>query len=143
MNHISVEYVIVCDDARTEDNGKNILIGVFRDSVPVAGSGESAVFPLSLYFGIAFSELSPFEVNMRLEGPKGDLVASSVMEGTPPADSSLKGSFIWKMIPVHIPKFGEHRVYFKQGDVEEVVHTFEIKAGQIASREDGQPLRLR
>src|SRR4051794_4058924 len=70
MANVRFETAIVCDDIRREDNGKEILIGVYSGDITVA------TFPanLRLFFWIStfVEEGGEQVVNMRVLGP-GDV----------------------------------------------------------------------
>jgi hypothetical protein len=69
MAELSFRAVIVCDDVRREDNGKEILIGVYSSHILVS------VFPANLrlffYTMLSADESGDYKFSMRLIGPNG------------------------------------------------------------------------
>ncbi|TGN10566.1 hypothetical protein [Leptospira ilyithenensis] len=62
---------LVCDDVRTEKNGKNIFIGVYDDIIVEATSEEKLVY-LKLFFIFRFMDVQSdnykFDLNFLMDG---------------------------------------------------------------------------
>jgi hypothetical protein len=69
---LEVKYAIVCDDIRTEDNGKDIIIGVYNDKILVRSF--PAALALSLWLHILPTKVGEHPLHSRLLGGPADAV---------------------------------------------------------------------
>jgi hypothetical protein len=112
---IDIKYVVVCDDIRREDNGKEILIGVYSGDILVGK------FPinLTLSFWTQFEKIGAgkIPIRFRVSGPGGVTLFQGegefdTPESVPLATLALGG------IPVQIQRPGNISLELKQGDDE-------------------------
>ena len=112
--HLEFLYVLVCDDIRREDNGKEIIIGVYSSGILV----RSFPADLSLAFSIQFRADKTGDVRLeaRVLGPRGTPLIGMQL-GVSIQQPSL-GSLVVPAIPVQIKETGNILVQMKQ-DVED------------------------
>ncbi len=72
---------LLCDDVRTENTAKDILIGVYHDGIVV--NSVPAVLRMHLYLQVIFPpEGSKTKIGLRVLNPKGHTVLSGSGEST-------------------------------------------------------------
>lgn len=82
-----IKNVVICDDIRREDNGKNMLIGVYSGSIIV--SGFPANLSLAAWIRFELAGVTPAKVDCRLLG-NDDAVLGNIDQMTiQPGPSSL------------------------------------------------------
>src|SRR5262245_1276923 len=104
----SIINTIVCDDVRREDNGKEILIGVFNDTLVI-----DSVPAILATFGIRFlvkTNTKEAEVRGYIVGPGENKI---VQFGGQVVFANIKysSSFFFKISPMMIPEYGEYKIY--------------------------------
>jgi hypothetical protein len=121
---LQVINTIICDDVRREDNGKDILIGVFNDSMVVE------VLPALLpTFGIRFlmkaASVGSYKIESAVSGPDGKEMVKLVGDLSF-SSSKYLSSFSFKVSPMVINAIGKHEITFGVHGQTKVVHTFEV-----------------
>jgi hypothetical protein len=113
MSGLDIRYVIVCDDVRREDNGKEILIGVYSSDilVPVLPANLQLVFWMHVYN----DEVGEFPFEVRLTGPDRVQILHASAQGTATSARSM-GSIWFGPVGVRVPKEGDLSLEFKRAD---------------------------
>ena len=126
----TVETVLLCDDARREDNGKHILIGVYAGTVLL--TEVPAILPtFAVYCEVRHHQTRDDKVSMEIEGPNGELVAKIIGEIEFPTDADI-GAFFYKVSPIKLPAEGEYKIKMAFGDaITEPVKTFVLLKREI------------
>ena len=119
----SIISTIVCDDVRREDNGKDILIGVFNDTL-VIDSVPAILAVLGIRFLVKANKKEA-EVKGFIIGPEqkklvefgGQVVFANV---------KYNSSFFFKISPMMISEHGEYEIYLGLNSEPEKVYTFSV-----------------
>jgi hypothetical protein len=123
--------LIICDDCRREDNGKEILIGTY------AGSMLVNAVPLTLPTFALRIEIIPKQKEYKktiaiLKNPRGEDVFR--VEGSvvvPHTD--LPASFSFKVSPVIIVMTGEYKIFLGMDEEPEEIASLRVIHGPIPS----------
>ncbi len=116
--------LIVCDDCRREDSGKDILIGAY------AGSMQSTAIPFlmptfALRFEIIPNKKEYKQVIAILRNPAGEEVFR--VEGTLGTHrTDLPASFFYRVSPVMLTTTGEYKILLGMDEDPEEVATFHV-----------------
>jgi hypothetical protein len=119
--------LVMCDDARREDNGKEILIGTYSGSMLVP-----AVPYILPTFAIRF-EIIPSRTEYRrvialLKNPKNEEVFR--IEGAlAVASPNIQASFFYRASPVLLAMTGEYKVFLGMDEDPEEVGSLTIAQG--------------
>src|SRR4051812_47095352 len=76
MHHLDA--ALICDDIRTENTGKQILIGVYGDDI-IVGMFPSVVV-VALWMRFRFDEVGMHPLELMGDGPDGSVLAASRVE---------------------------------------------------------------
>jgi hypothetical protein len=117
MSAVRVNYVMVCDDVRHEANGKELLIGVYNDSI--IAKGAPLRFPtfhirLSLYL----SNETPKPFSFTLQDPD-DKALMHVENRLPETISKEQTILDFAAYGIVLEKTGRYSIRFGVGDEKE------------------------
>jgi hypothetical protein len=127
---IKVNYVLLCDDARREDNGKAIVIGLYNEAMVVPKETPQVVTPLAFFIQATMPKNKPIHVVTWLEGPGGDRLSEADWgDVCISADAeSIYAQIVWKLNPWRSVGFGKYRLHLTQANLDSVIHEFEVRA---------------
>lgn len=117
--------LVMCDDCRREDNGREILIGTY------AGGIASTVVPFILpTFALRF-EIIPMQKEYRkmvatMKNPKDEDVFRAEGIGLQIERPQFPASFFFKVSPLMIAMTGEYKVFLGMDEEPEQVATLTI-----------------
>lgn len=128
---LEVKHVIVCDDIRREDNGKEILIGVYSGGIVV----PSFPAPLALSFWMQFSASEAAEnipVEFRVVGENEDVQFARMSAGMRVGKAGL-GSIGLGAVPVMLQIPTTLRLQMKQYDSDwKTVYEIAVEKGAVS-----------
>lgn len=108
---LTLSSVILCDDVRREDNGKDILIGVYTGDVLVPK------FPISmsicLWLLMKTKGMGDFERSVRVLDPAGKIIAAGQFRATIGEKEEGFASFALTKMPLNIQSTGEIKFQWK------------------------------
>jgi len=111
MENVEIKYVLVCDDVRREDNGKEILIGVYSSDI------QTTVFPsnLALVFWMELVTKKPgrHRIDIRVIGPNN----THLVQGTGELQGlheEIIGSLALGPLSMQIQSEGEIRLELRE-----------------------------
>jgi hypothetical protein len=120
----SIIHTIICDDVRREDNGKEILIGVYNDTI-VLETTPTMLPVFAVRFLARFASAGEYKLN-------GSILTRSDREAVR-FEINLKvdgikylSSFFIKVSPFPISEFGTYRIIMGMGSAQQVVYSFEV-----------------
>lgn len=124
------KYVIVCDEVRFENNGKEIILGVYSDGVIVPS------VPISLKvmtFRIVVDvDGRAFEtVSFELRGTEGNVGAH--ISGDAPATlvGQKEGKFLFELPGITLQSEGTKTIWFSLDSNLEQVGEFDVRVGNV------------
>jgi hypothetical protein len=129
----SIVCVVVCDDARKEDNGKDLLIGVYGD---MRFSQIPALLPiLGLHFQVRIKKMRFDNVKVSIKGPDGESVVdiNGVLEF---GSTTHIATFNFRFGPVQFMKTGDYEVYLGMDEEPSLVRTFNISTPEPTAQKD-------
>jgi Family of unknown function (DUF6941) len=114
MKHLEILHALVCDDARREDNGKDILIGVYSSDIRVTR------FPITLrlvlWLQAMIKSTDPVKLELQVLGPNNAQLATANIELEVPRPDSV-GSI--PLGPMSVQIQSEGALVFKMRDASE------------------------
>jgi hypothetical protein len=115
--------IIVCDDIRTENTGKDILIGVYRDII--VDKFPTALQKLCFRISVQFEEpVTEVENNFKILDPYGNEIIS-INQSMPVSETAI--NIAVAASPFTIPGPGSYRVLFGLNKEAEEIYSFQIK----------------
>ena len=132
---LRVRYVLICDDLRTEDNGKQILIGVYTGGILF--SKFPAQHVITVWCDVEQPEAGKIPLQLKVSFGKKDLFVAQVdMEVHTPAPTAV---FAFK-IPVRVESVGTLRFQMRQhADDWQDLKEIEVLQGPTAASVVQQP----
>lgn len=126
---VKIHHVIMCDDVRTEDSGKHILIGVYSDAIVIPKDTAKLVFPLAFYVNITAPRDKTVSVVTWIEGPGRKRMQESDFGqvGIPKGFESDRGQLVWKLFPWKPEGLGTYKLHLTQGGLDVVIYEFELR----------------
>lgn len=126
---IKVNYVVLCDDIRAEDNGKHILIGVYNDVIIIPSEAERFIGPIGFYVSITLPPEKAVPVTMWIGGPNDERVSEVDwgMMGVVGGPETNKGVVVWKLLPWRSGAVGVHKLHMTQEEHDAVIYEFELR----------------
>jgi hypothetical protein len=116
--------LILADDARREDNGKEILIGVYSGSI-VTPQIPLLLPTFALRFEMMTTKKKYDRVQVLMNGPDGNIVFR--IEGSLEFGSSdFPSSFFFKVSPIQFQKEGTYTVLLGMDEEPEIVTSFAV-----------------
>jgi hypothetical protein len=127
MNAFKVLAALVCDDVRREDNGKEIIIGLYSADIRLPGFPANMRLVFWMQVLVETTEQAKFQ--FRVMGPnEAQLVtADVVLESSPPAGTV--GS-IPLVVPIQIQSVGILRLELRDGPESEWEEVKRISVAQ-------------
>jgi hypothetical protein len=120
-----VRSVIICDDIRREDNGKEILIGVYAGSI-IFRSVPVRLATFGIRLEVLGSKARYNETGLQVIAPSGEVLYQTMVE-IDVADASLPASVPFKVQGAIFKEVGEYKIMFRlEGDFQQV-YTFIVK----------------
>jgi hypothetical protein len=122
----SVVSVILCDDVRREDNGKEILIGIYVGNMIVDTDVPALLPTFCIRIVIRWKEPGAHKVEGFIIAPNGNLIVKFGGDLVlPPGQNLSSASF--KVSPFIIPAFGNYEIKIGTQESEAItVETFEV-----------------
>lgn len=103
-NGIRFLTAIVCDDLRREDNGKELLIGVYSGSILVGAFPQ--VLVLCFWVPLMIPASGKYEFEFRMRNTDGGLVNQTPAIEVESLHANMDASIGLGQIPFHIPRAG-------------------------------------
>lgn len=125
---VSINYVLMCDDIRTEDNGKAIIIGLYNNAMSVPAGINAFVGPLVFVISCGLPSGESVDVKLWIEGPSGRLVEQNFGALTDPSEANgLPSQIVWRLFPWSSQGLGTFKLHLTEDDVDRVIYQFEIQ----------------
>ena len=96
--------VLLCDDTRREENGKDIIIGVYTGNVLVDRLPADLVLCLWIYFAVAGA--GDLKREIRVINPSGEPIAGANISVTISGDGEGFGAITLRNMPLHLDRSG-------------------------------------
>jgi len=125
---IKVRYVLVCDDARVEDNGKHIIIGLYSENILLPKGTNAFVAPVTFFILAELPRHKQVPVATWIEGPSGQRMQESdfgMVRVPDELDSNLV-QIVWRIVPWRSEGLGRFKLHMTQGGHDSVIHEFEV-----------------
>jgi hypothetical protein len=121
---------IICDDVRKEDNGKDILIGVYGD---MSVDRMPAVLPtMGLHFQARIEKTRFDKVEASIKNPDGQPLVK--LNGTLEfSNTKSVATFNFKFGPVLLAKTGNYEIYLGMDDEPTLVRTLKVSTPESAA----------
>ena len=123
---ITINYVLLCDDIRTEDNGKTLIIGMYSDEI-ILLEGDVFVAPLSFVISANLPEAKGVPVTTWIEGPAGQRMQESDFGVVGPPPSPAPAQIVWRIVPWKSEGFGTYKLHMTQGGHDSVIREFGLR----------------
>ncbi|MBA3510676.1 hypothetical protein [Sphingomonas sp.] len=126
---IKINYVVLCDDIRTEEGGKNILIGVYSETVVIPANTPRFIGPLAFYIRATLPHRKAVAVSTWIEGPAGEKMNETdwgLMGVLGDVDTNA-GLIVWKLMPWRSEGLGAYKLHMIQGGIDSVIYEFDIR----------------
>jgi hypothetical protein len=120
-----VEHVIVCDDVRREDNGKELLIGVYNHAIIVAEDPPYTLMKLCFRILVDLRSTGKKKMVFVINTPSGRDFLSA--EGTVEAERAEKTSLILPIFPARLPELGIYTIKFALDGKPRKIGEFEVR----------------
>jgi hypothetical protein len=115
---------LVCDDVRLENNGKEILIGVYNGTVII--DNVPALLPtFSIRILVKPTEIREYNINGAITGPSG-LAAAQFSGKFNVLTTKLLATFSLRISPLVINELGEYHMKIGIDAPIEEVYTFNV-----------------
>lgn len=101
--NIQVRYALVCDDVRREENGKEMLIGLYNGAMSIAVLPQD--IPVSMWLSVRYEGSGVVTKEMRVIARKGTVLAQTELP-IPLQDNARPGSIVIKGIPLKLREPG-------------------------------------
>ena len=122
----SVVSVITCDDIRREDNGKEILIGIYIGNITIDTDVPALLPTFCIRIVIRWKLPGSYKILGFIVAPDGNQIVKFGGDITIPPDQSLS-SASFKISPFIIPAFGRYEIRMGTQESSAVtVETFEV-----------------
>ena len=112
MKHITVLYTLVCDDVRREDNGKEIIIGVYSSDIRV--SRFPANMRLVFWMQAIIGSVKYNTFQFRVIGPNEVELAAADVELEMQSQAGVIGTIPLR-VPIQIQSAGDLRLEARDG----------------------------
>lgn len=124
-----VSYVLMCDDIRTETNGKHIIIGLYSDNIGLSKGSKSFVSPLAFMINGRLPLGATVRMHAWIEGPDGRRLTEGHFGDVeaPKEGRELPAVVMWRMHPWNSETLGHFKLHLVQDDRDEVVFEFDIE----------------
>jgi len=128
-----VLFFLAADDVRKEDNGKDIIIGVYNESM-IVPTIPAALPTFTLWFQTKIRKLHFEKIKAHINDPSDKELVR--IEGTIQFDNLIfPATFSLKVSPLLLSAFGIYSVFLGMDSEEEKVGQFEVLSPeQFASR---------
>jgi hypothetical protein len=124
---ITVKYVLMADDVRAEANGKQIVIGLYNDTIILLDGGDTFISPLTFLINAKLPSGKGVPMVTWIEGPAGQRMQESDF-GIVVADSADFGALItWKIIPFQSQGLGQYKLHMTQDGQDAIIYEFAIR----------------
>lgn len=119
----------MCDDVRTENSGKHILIGVYSDAIVIPKDTPKLVFPLAFFVNISAPQDKTVPVVTWIEGPGGKRMQESDFGpvGIPKGFEGARGHLVWKLFPWKPEGLGKYKLHLTQSGLDAVIYEFDLR----------------
>lgn len=124
---IDIKSVVVCDDIRTEDNNKKLLIGVYTGAV-IVNDIPAVLGSFALWAGIRYRDSKTKILSFRLLDPKG----KAIREGSGPIKGDGKGKpadLVIRFPMINLALEGRYKIQFKTEGRFVTVSDFMVRKG--------------
>lgn len=124
---IKVDYVLVCDDVRTEDNGKVLIIGLYTDNIVLPKGSDTYVYPITFFIHADVPRDKAVPVVTWLEGPAGQRMQESdfgILQR--PEGPFGPAQLVWRILPWRAEGLGKYKLHMTQWGDDSVIHEFEV-----------------
>lgn len=128
-----VRFVMIADDVRKEDTGKDIIIGAYNDSL-VVPTVPMLLPTFAIWVQAVIRKLNFEKIQATINDPNSNLIAK--IEGALKFDNSLfPAAFSFKISPLMIHMHGVYTIYLGMDCELEKIAQFEaLSPEQLASR---------
>jgi hypothetical protein len=125
---IKIRYVLLCDDVRTEDNGKHILIGLYTEGIRLPEGKTAFVAPLTFFVVAELPRNKGVPVVTWIEGPAGQRMQESDWGPLRVSDESdtTTAQIVWTISPWRSEGLGKFKLHMTQGGHDSIIHEFEV-----------------
>jgi hypothetical protein len=125
---ITVNYVLLADDVRTEDNGKMIVVGMYNDAIVLLEGGDTFVSPLTFLINASLPKDKGVHLTTWIEGPAGQRMQESDFGTVGPPPASDPDSLIsWRILPWKSEGLGRYKLHMTQGGHDSVIREFVVR----------------
>lgn len=126
---ITVNYVLMCDDVRTEESGKSIIVGLYNEDMLLSFGVEQFIAPLTFFISATLPEKKKVPVSVWIEGPDGRRLQESDYGMVKRRDDFDTGAaqLVWRIFPWHSQGFGTYKLHMAQGEHDAVIHTWRLR----------------
>ena len=124
---IKVKYVLMCDDVRTETNGKTIIVGMYNDAIVLLHGGDTFVSPLTFLISATLPRDKGVPLTTWIEGPAGQRMQESDFGIVGPPDSDPDAMITWRIVPWKAEGLGRYKLHMTQGGHDSVIYEFDIR----------------
>jgi hypothetical protein len=125
---ITVQYVLLADDVRTEINGKQIVIGLYNDTIVLLDGAKTLIAPLTFLMKARLAKGKAVHLATWIEGPDGTrLQESDFGEVGPPPEGDPEALIAWKIFPWKSEELGTYKLHMVQGGHDSVIYEFVIR----------------
>jgi hypothetical protein len=120
----AVRSVIICDDVRREDNGKEILIGVYNDKIVIDRQPPFLLPTLCVRFVMKIDS-GEHKIDLSITGPdRNEIVKLTTNINVPTAEYLTAVSF--RLTPFAITSLGNYHINLELGESQIGAHSFEV-----------------
>jgi hypothetical protein len=109
---VTLSNALLCDDVRREDNGKDILIGVYTGKVLVSKMPANLV--VALWIVTKTKGAGSFEREVRVVGPDKKTIAEGRFRAVIVKEDEGYASFALSKVPLNMNRTGEIKFQWKK-----------------------------
>ncbi|WP_341632901.1 hypothetical protein [Sphingomonas agri] len=125
---LKVSYVLLCDDVRTEDNGKLIIVGLYSNGITLPKGSQSFTAPLTFLIHGQLPVGKAVHIITWVEGNNGQRLAESDFGDMqlPENAAAMPAQIVWRIFPWHSGGLGKFKLHMTQNGQDSVIFEFEL-----------------
>ena len=120
----------MCDDVRTEENGKLLIIGLYVNNITLPKGSQSFTAPLTFLINGNLPVGSAVHVTAWIEADGGKKLTETdfgVLE-LPSTGPAMPAQIIWRIYPWQSGGLGKFKLHMAQDGQDSVIFEFEVTA---------------
>ncbi|MFN4274869.1 MAG: DUF6941 family protein [Ferrovibrio sp.] len=128
---IKVLFALICDDARREDNGKEILIGVYSGGMMFPSLPVNVI--INIWMRVIYEGEGEYNADLQVIDQDGALITKGEDMRFPMKDNKDPGTIVIQGVPISVKKPGNLTFQWRHKDDNSWTTIVEIPVGIVKS----------